>query len=119
MQASSGEAQEFVPASPTGLCPRAAGGSGPAGTGRLPLSPELTVFFSSSNALLKNFSFFFFGKWTGVFSYTLFLVKHEKGRMPKLVIFIYSRVDPQSLCWGLHVASSCRAPRGTLFTFSP
>lgn len=92
---------------------------GPAGTGRLPLSPELTVFFSSSNALLKNFSFFFFGKWTGVFSYTLFLVKHEKGRMPKLVIFIYSRVDPQSLCWGLHVASWCRAPRGTLFTFSP
>lgn len=54
----------------------------------------------------------------GVFSYTLFLVKHEKGRMPKLVLFIYSRVDPWSLCWGLHVAPSCWAPRGTLHILS-
>lgn len=52
----------------------------------------------------------------GVFPYTWFLLKHEKGRMPKLVILIYSRADPQPPRWGLHVAPSCW---GTLFPFSP
>jgi len=64
-----GEAQQFVPGACTGLCPRAVYPGlppvalGPAGTGRLPLSPELTVLFSSSNTLLKNFFFFLVSRW--------------------------------------------------------
>lgn len=112
VQASSGEAREFVPAAPQG----SAQGQGtlvalgPGGRGRLPLSPKLTVLLSSSNTLLKNV---FFCKWLGVFSYTLFLVKHEKGRMPNLVghTYIYSGGGPpQSLC----VCVGGLSPCGTL-----
>lgn len=102
VQASSGEAREFAAAAPRGSAQgqgtRVA--LGPGGRGRLPLSPKLTVLLSSSNTLLKNV---FFCKWMGVFSYTLFLVKHEKGRMPSLVghTYIYSGGGPpQSLCGG-------------------